>query len=417
MFRSWIFSEMPYPFLPPEETFHSVRVTFPSRNYDPEVGFQLYKSYFDLYRSADALGLDVMVNEHHATATCVAPAAPVSLAILARETKRSRLLCLGNPVGNRRDPIRVAEEMAMIDVISQGRLEVGFVRGVPMEISAGNVSPVDQKDRFWEAVDLIPKAWQAHDGPFSWEGEFFHHRQINVWPRVYQDPHPPIWVPTQSTSTAIEIAERGFHVATILNGVEGARTIFDAYRHRSEECGLPAPGIDRFGYLGLVCVGETDREGIAAARKLQWYLQNNKVPSEFMDIPGYLDPRARASMRQTQLAGGAIESPVAHLATAPIDELTENGYFFAGSPDTVYEQLRRFFERVGGFGNFLMMVQGGTMGYDLAHTSMRLYAEEVLPRFRRDVYEPWLSTGTEFANAAQGAPAARSASLDESRLP
>jgi alkanesulfonate monooxygenase SsuD/methylene tetrahydromethanopterin reductase-like flavin-dependent oxidoreductase (luciferase family) len=382
MFRAWVFTEMPYPYLPPEDDFESVRVTLPSRLYDPETGHQLYRKYLDIYAAADRLGLDIMLNEHHATATCVAPAVPLTMAILARETRRARLLALGNPIANRRDPVRVAEEMAMVDVISQGRAEVGFVRGVPQEISAGNVNPVDMKARFWEAADLIRAAWTGHDGPFGWEGRYFHHRQVNVWPRVYQEPHPPIWVPTQSTSTAVEVAERGFTLATILNGRQGARKIFDAYRHRSAECGFGDPPPDRFGYLGLVHVGETDAEGYAGARKLQWYLRHNKVPVQFTNVPGYHDLALRAMLLRKQANGETIDSPVAHLANAPIEQLTAEGYFFAGSPDTVAAQVADFHEAVGGFGNLLMMVQAGTMGYDLAVRSMRLFGQEVLPRLR-----------------------------------
>src|ERR1700754_5118084 len=98
MFLSWMFTEMPYPYLPPEETYDSLRVTFPSSVYDPEVGFQLYKSYFDMYAAADEAGLDIMRNEHPATATCVAPAVPLAMATLARETRHARLLALGNPL-------------------------------------------------------------------------------------------------------------------------------------------------------------------------------------------------------------------------------------------------------------------------------------------------------------------------------
>ena len=104
----------------------------------------------------------------------------------------------------------------MIDVISQGRLDVGLVRGVPMEISAGNSNPVGMKERFWEAADLITTAWSSRDGAFNWEGDYFHHRQVNVWPPTYQSPHPNIWVPTQSSGTVVEVAERGYTVATIL---------------------------------------------------------------------------------------------------------------------------------------------------------------------------------------------------------
>jgi alkanesulfonate monooxygenase SsuD/methylene tetrahydromethanopterin reductase-like flavin-dependent oxidoreductase (luciferase family) len=384
MFRAWVFTEMPYPYLPPEESFESVRVTLPSRLYDPETGYQLYRKYLDIYAAADDLGLDIMLNEHHATATCVEPAVPLTMAILARETRRARLLALGNPIANRRDPVRIAEEMAMIDVISQGRAEVGFVRGVPQEISAGNVNPVDMKARFWEAADLIRTAWTSHDGPVNWEGRYFHHRQVNVWPRVYQEPHPPIWVPTQSTSTAVEVAERGFRLATILNGRKGARKIFDAYRQRSAECGLGEPPPDRFGYLGLMHVGETDEEGYAGARKLQWYLRHNKVPVQFTNVPGYHDLAVRAMLLRKQAHGETIDSPIAHLANAPIEQLTAEGYFFAGGPDTVAAQVADFHKAVGGFGHLLMMVQAGTMGYDLAERSMRLFGREVLPRLRAE---------------------------------
>lgn len=384
MFRSWAFTEMPYPYTPPEETFDSVRVTLPNRLYDPEVGHQLYHKYFDIYRRADELGLDVMVNEHHATATCVAPAVALSLAILARETRQARLLALGNPVANRRQPVRIAEEMAMIDVISQGRLELGLVRGVPMELSANNSNPVDMKARFWEATDLIAAALTSHDGPFNWEGDFFHHRQVNVWPRCYQEPMPPIWIPTQTASTAAEVAERGYTVATILNGAAGAKAIFDRYRERTAELGRPAPGPERLAYCGLLYVGSDERDGQAGARKLQWYLEHNKVAIPFMDVPGYVDAAARAKML-TQLRVGEAITPTSRFGEMSINDLTADGFMFAGSPDQVVEQLCRFHERVGGFGNLLMMIQGGTMGYDLSVGSMERFAAEVLPRLRAEI--------------------------------
>jgi alkanesulfonate monooxygenase SsuD/methylene tetrahydromethanopterin reductase-like flavin-dependent oxidoreductase (luciferase family) len=415
MFRSYVFTEMPYPFIPPEDTFESARVTLPNRIYDPELGHQLYDKYFDLYRRADQLGLDIMVNEHHSTMTCVEPAVPISLAILARETEHARLLSLGSPVANRRQPLRVAEEMAMIDVISQGRLECGFVRGVPMELSAGNSNPVGMKARFWEAIDLIVKAWTTHDGPFNWESESFHYRQANIWPRPYQEPHPTVWVPTQTPSSAGEIAERQYVLATILNGSQGARQIFDAYRDRSLRCGFGPPPPERLAYCGLVFVGENDSEGYAGARKLQWYLQHNKVAPQFMDVPGYVDVRARAAMMK-QAALGHQPANITHaFGTAPIEELTRTGVFFAGGPDTVLDQLLDFHAKVGGFGHLLMMMQGGTMGLELAARSMELYAGEVLPRFRKEIHD---STPPESVSVNGDGPApAADQSLEHLKLP
>ncbi|WP_433045932.1 LLM class flavin-dependent oxidoreductase [Dactylosporangium sp. CS-033363] len=386
MFRAWTFTEMPYPYLPPEETYESLRVSFPSSVYDPEVGYQLYKTYLDLYCAADELGLDIMLNEHHATATCVVPAVPLTLAMLARDTRRARLLALGNPIANRNTPVRVAEEMAMIDVVSHGRLEVGFVRGVPYEISPGNVRPVEMKERFWEGVDLILKAWQTHDGPFSWEGQHYHHRQVNVWPRVYQDPHPPVWVATQSAGTARETADRDFTCGTILAGVDGTLDIFRAYRERAAQLGRPETPPERLGYVGLVFVGDSDEEGYAGANKLRWYLENNKISSQFMNVPGYIDAKVRGRILQNEATGKQLTTPIEHLIHAPLQDLLDGGYIFAGSPETVFQQLKRFYGAVGGFGHFIMMVQSGTMGFDLVHRSMELFATEVLPRFRETVY-------------------------------
>src|SRR5207245_1618724 len=78
-------------------------------------------------------------------------------------------------------------------------------------------------DRFWEAYDRNVKAWTSHDGPFSWEGKYFHHRQVNIWPRPFQEPHPPIWITALSPSSARAVGEKGYIVACFLTGFEGTK--------------------------------------------------------------------------------------------------------------------------------------------------------------------------------------------------
>ena len=124
--RAWHFSETAYPYLPPADSYPSIRVSLPNRIYDPEKGAALYDRYIDEWLIAEDEGVEIMLNEHHQTATCVDPAAPLMLAALARLSKKARLLILGNPIANRRQPVRVAEEMAMIDVLSHGRLDAGL---------------------------------------------------------------------------------------------------------------------------------------------------------------------------------------------------------------------------------------------------------------------------------------------------
>src|SRR4249919_348347 len=163
--RAWHFSETAYPYLPPQETYPSIRVSLPNKIYDPHKGAALYDRYIDEWLIAEDEGVEIMLNEHHQTATCVDPAAPLMLAALARQSKKARLLILGNPIANRRQPVRVAEEMAMVDVLSRGRLEAGFVRGVPYEISPANSNPMRMNEREFEALDMIIKAWTHHDAP------------------------------------------------------------------------------------------------------------------------------------------------------------------------------------------------------------------------------------------------------------
>jgi alkanesulfonate monooxygenase SsuD/methylene tetrahydromethanopterin reductase-like flavin-dependent oxidoreductase (luciferase family) len=159
----------------------SRRVNPASRNCDPRVMAENYHHRLDEWMLADELGLDIMINEHHATATCCCPVAAVPLAILARQTKRARLLTLGYPIANRLDPVRVAEEFAMIDVISRGRGD-GPVRGALRGAALGAL-------RRRPDGPLLGSARPDHQGDdldrraLDWQGEHFQYRNVNVWPR------------------------------------------------------------------------------------------------------------------------------------------------------------------------------------------------------------------------------------------
>src|SRR5689334_14778848 len=147
--RVWYFSEMAYhPAWEEGLKRRSLRVVLPNENFDPKIGHGLLNRYLDEFALCDEVGLDIMVNEHHSTSTCLTVSVPMALAIIARETKRSRLLSLGNPIANRPDPVRVAEEMAWLDVLSGGRLEMGLVKGAPYEIAPANSNPANLMRRY-----------------------------------------------------------------------------------------------------------------------------------------------------------------------------------------------------------------------------------------------------------------------------
>src|SRR5260370_7374001 len=142
----------------------------------------------------------------------------VALRGRGRQPRGARLLVLGYPIGPRPDPLRCAEELATIDVISRGRLDMGFIKGVPYEFPVSNQNAVGVMERFWEAHDFIIKAMTSHGKPFNWEGEHFHYRHVNLWPRPYQEPHPPVWSTTGSRGNARALGEKGYVMVTLGTG-------------------------------------------------------------------------------------------------------------------------------------------------------------------------------------------------------
>src|SRR5579875_1825534 len=180
-----LFHLMPYPHLPPDfddmKKYPTSWVIFSNKHYDPVKGVEIYNRYLDELEWAEELGFDgVCVNEHHQNAYGTMPAPNIMAAALTRRTKRVKILVLGNGLPLRDHPLRVAEEIAMLDVMSGGRIVSGFVRGVGVEYFSMGVNPTYSRERFAEAHDLIIKSW-TEPGPFDFEGKHYRVRYVNVW--------------------------------------------------------------------------------------------------------------------------------------------------------------------------------------------------------------------------------------------
>ena len=168
---------------------------FPNENFSPEKASELYSMYFDELQYCTESGFDgVMINEHHNNPLSLMPSVNVIGAVLAKLTKQGKIVFLGNVLPIHENPVRVAEEVAMIDMISGGRVVCGFVRGIGQESMATNTNPVFNRERFQEAHDLVIKTWTT-PGPFRWEGKHYHLRVVNPWVMPLQKPHPPVWIP------------------------------------------------------------------------------------------------------------------------------------------------------------------------------------------------------------------------------
>jgi alkanesulfonate monooxygenase SsuD/methylene tetrahydromethanopterin reductase-like flavin-dependent oxidoreductase (luciferase family) len=367
----------------------SLRVNLPNRYCDPKIAADQYHRFIDEWQLCDELGINIFVNEHHSTATCLTSSCNIVLGILAKTTKRVRLLGLGMPIANRPDPLRVAEECAIIDVISRGRFDMGFIKGVPYEIVPSNSRPVHQVDRFWEAHDLIVKALSTRDGPFSWESENFHYRSVNIWPQPWQQPHPPVWVSVNSVSSVRPVAEHGYVLGTVMTGY-GAKKIFDEYRRVWRAGGRPDPvPLDRFCYCCFMACGDSEEIGLRRGNDVMAYLRTNAIVGEqFRSPPGYIAPQALASQfKRTGRAGfselGLFDKDgnrIVGFVEATVADAMRGGLLFAGTPDQVYRQIIEFYETIGGFGVLQMMAHAGTMSHEDTVDSLTLFAKEVMPR-------------------------------------
>ncbi len=372
------FHLMPYPYLPSDfdEKYDSASVTLPNGIFDPERGSGLYNRYLDELEYAEEVGFDaICFNEHHQSTYGLMPSPNIIAAAVARRTSRVKLAIIGNAIALRDHPLRVAEEVAMLDEISGGRIISGFVRGIGFEYFSQGLNPTRSRDRFLEAHDLIIKAWTTR-GPFHWLSKNYEFRYVNVWPRPLQQPHPPIWVPgTGSKETMQWVAERRYTYLSVYAPSRIIKTWFDGYRVAADIAGFE-PGPEQIGLLLPIYVAETDAQAHEEAQQhLGWLFgKAMKVTPELYFPPGYMSP---ASFR------GILSSGMKAFQDLTYEEVIDQQYAIVGSPSTVADQLNDLREYLG-FGNLCALLQIGDMTHERTIKNMDLFSSEVMPQFRAD---------------------------------
>jgi alkanesulfonate monooxygenase SsuD/methylene tetrahydromethanopterin reductase-like flavin-dependent oxidoreductase (luciferase family) len=368
-----LFHLMPYPYLPDDfdAKYDTASLTLPNGIFDPKRGVALYNRYLDELEYAEQLGFDaVAVNEHHQSAYGIMPSPNIVIGALARRTSHIRLCALGNAIALRDHPLRVAEEIAMLDNITDGRVISGFVRGIGFECYAQSVSPTRSIARFREAHDLIVKAWKSRE-PFQWISENYEFRYVNVWPRSVQQPHPPIWVPgTGSFETMQWVAQHRYSYLSVYAPTRVIKSWFDGFRAAAKECGyVPAP--EQIGFMVPIYVAETDERAHEEGRQhVEWlYHKALKIRTEYYFPAGYLSAKSFRGM----IGSGA--KPFTQLS---YQEILEMGYAVVGSAATVREKLKAL-EAYLGFGNLCAVLQIGDMPHERTMKNMELFARQVMP--------------------------------------
>jgi alkanesulfonate monooxygenase SsuD/methylene tetrahydromethanopterin reductase-like flavin-dependent oxidoreductase (luciferase family) len=353
-------------------------VVLPNSLYDPVKGAEEYANYIDFLVDCERLGFDgIGVNEHHQNAYGLMPAPNLIASALIQRTKKVKIAILGRALPLQSNPIFVAEEYAMLDNLSKGRIICGFVRGIGAEYHSTGVNPYFSHERFHEAHDLIIKAW-TQPGPFPFEGQHYNIRYVNLWPRPYQQPHPPVWIPSQGSSETVAWASdpaRKYPFLVTFSSTELVIRYLNTYRDQARKYGYE-PEAGQFGWACPVYVADTDERARAEAGRAIETLFNNylRMPLEMLIPPGYTSMNSMKNFLKLRTAVASGKPPTA-------DDLIASGTAIIGSVKTVRSKIEEVRDKTG-LGILLPMFQFGVLPDDLAKRNIEMFAAEVMPHLR-----------------------------------
>jgi alkanesulfonate monooxygenase SsuD/methylene tetrahydromethanopterin reductase-like flavin-dependent oxidoreductase (luciferase family) len=374
--KHFFFHLMPYQDLPAdfERRHDSAWVWIPNDLFDPAKGQQYYNEYLDELAEAERWGFDgVCVNEHHQNAYGLMPSPNLIAAMIAMRTTRIRIAIVGNALPLYDPPTRVAEEIAMLDVISGGRIISGHVVGGGPEYFSFSMNPAEARTRFAEAHEIIMRAW-TQPGPFSFYGEHYKLRYINPWPKPLQKPHPPIWIPGVGSIETMEFVAKHryaymgipyFHIDFFKKtyALFGECCEKEGYRAHPEQMGLLMP----------IYVADTDAKARAEFEPHFWYFLKKLIPGLTLTPPGY------TSVRSALRIAKALQDGYTFIQSCETWDDVERGCFaIVGSPETVAQKIVEHAKDIG-CGNLLGLFQLGDMPKHKVLGSMRRYAESVMP--------------------------------------
>jgi alkanesulfonate monooxygenase SsuD/methylene tetrahydromethanopterin reductase-like flavin-dependent oxidoreductase (luciferase family) len=325
-------------------------------------------------------------NQHHQNVYGFMSNPSLMGSVLATRTNGEpvAIIQIGSTLPSTSPPTRIAEEYAILDCMSGGRLVAGFPTGLPTDATISNgVVPIEQRERYREALDLVLKSWSAKE-VFAWNGKHYQLPMINLWPRPIQQPHPPIWIPGSGISSTAEYVIDHDHCFAHLSyfGTKNATATGDRYWELVAKKGRDANPF-RLSFLQLIGVSETDAEAEEYAAHAEYFFHKLlHTPSYYQAIPGCLEYKALLAAMQNQ--GRAVD-----LRSLTFKDFRERGFVIAGSPKTVTEQLLEGARRMR-IGHLLALLHFGSMSSELCKKNIALFAREVLPHLEglwEDDYE------------------------------
>ena len=391
------FHLMPYTELPDDfrETNPSVWVDISSRNFDPRRAHAMYNDFMDELEFAADCGFDaICVNEHHSNGYGIMPSPNLIASTLARRTTDTAICVMGNSLALYNPPTRVAEEFAMLDCISGGRLIAGFPVGTPMDTCyAYGQNPSMLRARYLEAHDLVMRAWTEPE-PFTFNGRFNQQRYVNIWPRPVQQPHPPVWVPGGGSVETWHWCAEMDYVYSYLSyyGYKAGEATMKGFWAEMERLGKDRNPY-RAGFLQFVGVAETHEEALKLYKEPAEYFYDRclHVDSRFATPPGYTTEATIRAGIESQVGKasaqfGAEVQKVRKNARS-FEDILKAGYVIVGTPDEVAAKLREVAVNLH-VGHLMLLLQFGNMSKQLTMHNTKLFAEQVMPQLK-DLFEEW----------------------------
>ena len=395
------FTERPYRWVPENEVLRNhAYFAISNKFFDREKAADDYNYFLDEYCYGEELGFDALaLNEHHGNPFCMGSVMNVEAAVLARITKKPKIVLIGNPLPVLKHPLRMAEELAEIDLISRGRLVTGWVRGAGSEQFFNNANPAYNRELFNEAHDFIIQAW-TRPGPWRYEGKHFNYRHVNPWALPYQKPHPQMWIPgVLSPETVQWCAEHRYPYIGLGTAIGPTCDLWDFYADAAANLGYQA-GPENFGYLVPTFLAETEERAQEIGRNFAFGGgQNAFSRPEHTLPPGYNSRDAiRRLSRQPggswlgvsadKLGGSRHDDEevtdfdeVRSKLTAGYKKSQQNLQTIIGTPKSVLPKLKTLM-RVLRPGVLIVFNIQGPVGNEDRMTSMRLLAQEVMPAMR-----------------------------------
>ena len=333
----------------------------PSGVYDRDAGARAYQGMIERLQYVEELGFDwVSVSEHHYSPRILTPAPIVAASYIAARLSKIKVALLG-PIVPQSNPVRVAEELAMVDTLSQGRLIVGLLRGTTNEYLSYDLNPAEARERTDEGMELILKAW-TEPQPFGWQGRHFQYRTVSIWPRPLQEPHPPTYALGTSRESCEFAARHHLGCGVSYGSFEAVGKATQYYREQCARHGWqPAP--EQIIYRANMLLADTDEEAQDQLRRLPGQAPFAMRPA-VRDAMVTLDRRNIAGEARSPIVSGALPTT------------------FVGGPDTVVEQVRRCRDVVGAGVLDLSLHPPGSRDLDPLMRSLELFGRKVLPRIR-----------------------------------